>query len=240
MRSLALVMAALAAGASHPAQAQGACAPEWNDALLRVDAIADNGVLTLEDGRRIRLAGAVAAETMANGFPDWMRAQLEGQAVHLAETGGDPRPDRWGIGTAFVRRADGLFADLAAIRAGQALAAPGIRDRDCARELREAEPGAPLGASLDADNLGTLIRTEGTLRSLRKSQSRVYMTLDTGPGGMLMITMRLADYEQVAPETDLLPGAHVGIRGYLEWWDQPAIVSSSPWDLVVTGGKDGS
>jgi endonuclease YncB( thermonuclease family) len=134
-------LAAACIATSHPAQAAG-CRFELQGEG-RVAEIIDIRTFRLQDGREVRLVGL---EPIAGIEATTLAQLIDGRDVTLH--GNSDTPDRYGRQPAFVfLDPDTPSVQSQLLRAGAALASPGVADKPCAAELAAAETAARRSGS---------------------------------------------------------------------------------------------
>lgn len=259
-----LLAAALALG---PVSAAFAAEPCTGFSLGdgRVTAIEDSRTLSLEDGRKIRLAGIEWAVP-----PDEVRpllADLVGRQLKFAAPE-KPEPDRYGRLHAFPIHALPIHAfpsvsgsetpiQYGWLERGIALVSGRVLDKSCAGALLAAEKRARearLGAFAEggsaahrADNhaaiaaeIGRFAVVEGKVLSVREAGNTVYVNF--GRRWSEDFTVTIAKRLQpafisagVAPKS--LSGQVVRVRGFIEERSGPWIDATSPAQFELSGRR---
>lgn len=218
-------------------------------------AMADDGTLTLADGRSVRLAGIdVLARFEA------IAAGLNGKRVTLHY--GGTRIDRYGRALALVVFADGRILQESLVAEGAARVAPSgdmrlcIGDflaleaqaraarlgiwRNAAYTVRQAEDVAALDR-LD----GTYQLVEGVVQGVTKVRGRIYINF--GADWRTDFTVTVAPTEaklfmvgawgKLTGEDPALVGAKVRVRGFLSRYNGPGITIAVPEQIEFLDRK---
>lgn len=222
-----------------------------------VTAIVDSHTLSLEDGRKIRLAGIEWAVS-----PPEARAVLSGlvgQRIALAAPT-RPEPDRYGRLYAFpIVSGSETPIPYAWLERGIALVSSRVMDKACAGALLAAERRARearLGAFAEggsgahkADNYGPILAqtgrfavVEGKVLSVREAGTTLYVNF--GRRWSEDFTVTIAKRLQpafisggVAPKS--LSGQVVRVRGFIEERSGPWIEATSPAQFETIGDRQG-
>ena len=228
---------------------------------VRVAAVPEPLVLTLADGRSVRLAGVTLAGLEEAGGSSSRTALAEialGRDVRLAPVGAGP--DRYGRLVARVERADdGADVAVALAAAGAALAGGAPRDDGCGRPVLVAEAvarRARRGGWADgtfsifsagdpelAASAGRYVIVEGRVLSVGRA-GRVHY-LNFGRRWTLDFTVVIAEsdaqaLEQAGFAPASLAGARVRVRGWLEARDGGQVQLTRPSDIERLGKRIGT
>jgi len=248
---LAFVLAAwLAAGAAAAQPTQCRLQPLEGTNGVEVAAVRDARTLALKDGTELRLA---AIEAPAGSQAEAARAALEklapaGTTLELMGLGREPR-DRYGRRVAFDFLPDSQHSlQQMLLGLGEAWVGANVGDPGCAALLLSTESGArnarrgfwadPNFAPLPADRAaqlaaeqGRFVLVEGTISSVHKSGSTIY--LNFGPPGTGALSVTIASRLQrtftvVGLDPQSLSGRRVRVRGWVEYRSGPIIEAAAP------------
>jgi micrococcal nuclease len=254
--ALPIVFAAAGAVAAVP------CAPE-DGGSHGVARVIDGETLLLDDGREVRLIGALAPKADALSARDWppaeeaaraLAALVGGRTVLLSYEG--RRRDRYGrvLAQVYVGPADGgVWVQERLIRDGYARAYALSGNVGCIGALMAAE-GTARAARRGlwqrdtyrvrmADDVGTLARmagrfalVEGRVADVTRAQRVTY--LNFGADWRSDFTASLANAvvdrsDGAAERLSQLKGKTIRVRGWIERRNGPMIVLSSPDEIEV-------
>jgi len=263
----AAVLAIAVAGFLTPVAAQGAC--DLKDAgNATIVEILNTESLLLEDGRAIRLVGALAPQTetrwaramgLEEKVVDALQAQVLGKEVRLRI--GERERDRYGrlLTHVYVESGgDEIWVQDAMISAGMAMAYSFADNRSCVRRLQKAEAKArEAGAGLwdqgvfrvrDAANLESMNAlgysfqiVEGRVRDVADRSGRVY--LNFGEDWRTDFTATIAPSDRDSFEGSKialtdLEGRNLRVRGWLKQRNGPMIEVSHPEQIELPGQRE--
>jgi len=263
----AAVLAIAVAGFLTPIAAQGAC--DLKDAgNATIVEILNTESLLLEDGRAIRLVGALAPQTetrwaramgLEEKVVDALQAQILGKEVRLRI--GERERDRYGrlLTHVYVESGgDEIWVQDAMISAGMAMAYSFADNRSCVRRLQKAEAKArEAGAGLwdqgvfrvrDAADLESMNAlgysfqiVEGRVRDVADRSGRVY--LNFGEDWRTDFTATIAPSDRDSFEGSKialtdLEGRNVRVRGWLKQRNGPMIEVSHPEQIELPGPRE--
>jgi endonuclease YncB( thermonuclease family) len=264
-RALALIVAVAACVVAETARA--ACDLEDAGKATIVEVLNTESLL-LEDGRAIRLVGALAPRTEARwaqamGLEDRILGALEerllGKEVVL-KLGARER-DRYGRLLAHVFAGDGeerVWVQQALIRDGLAMAYSFEDNRACMRELQADERAArEAGAGFweqgvfrvrdagDLDSLDGLVYSfqivEGRVQDVAESRGRIYVNFGEDWRTDFTATIAPSDRSRFeGSDVDLrgLDGQTIRVRGWLERRNGPMIDVTHPEQIEMIGSGD--
>jgi endonuclease YncB( thermonuclease family) len=264
-RALALIVAVAACVVAETARA--ACDLEDAGKATIVEVLNTESLL-LEDGRAIRLVGALAPRTEARwaqamGLEEKILGALEerllGKEVVL-KLGARER-DRYGRLLAHVFAGDGeerVWVQQALIRDGLAMAYSFEDNRACMRELQADERAArEAGAGFweqgvfrvrDAGNLDSLDGlvysfqiVEGRVQDVAESRGRIYVNFGEDWRTDFTATIAPSDRSRFeGSDVDLrgLDGQTIRVRGWLERRNGPMIDVTHPEQIEMIGSGD--
>lgn len=213
----------------------------------RVAHVVDARTLRLADGREIRLAGIVPS-------PDAM-AMLTTLVANrdVVLRGDNDAPDRYGRQHGYVTRTeDDIPVQVQLLRAGAALAAGTVIDRDCAAELATAETlarqtGQGVWAAPDviknaesADDilakLGRFIVVEGKVLSARQSGTTFYLNFGrrwVRDFAVIIPRQMIGSLARDGIDIKTLAGRRVRVQGWVEQRGGPRIQLRGTGQLEV-------
>jgi len=264
-RALALIVAVSACVVAETARA--ACNLEDAGKATIVEVLNTESLL-LEDGRAIRLVGALAPRTEARwaqamGLEDKILGALEerllGEKVVL-KLGARER-DRYGRLLAHVFTGDGeerVWVQKALIRDGLAMAYSFEDNRACVRELQSDERAArEAGAGFwdqgvfrvrdagDIDSLDGLVYSfqivEGRVQDVAESRGRIYVNFGKDWRTDFTATIAPSDrsrFEGSGVDPRGLDGQTIRVRGWLERRNGPMIDVTHPEQIETIGSGD--
>ncbi len=264
-RTLALIIAAVMLLAADLARA--AC--DLKDAgKATIVEVLNTESLLLEDGRAIRLVGTLAPRTgtrwaQAMGLEDKIMAALEerllGKEVRLRL--GARERDRYGrlLTHVFVGEGDEpLWVQEALIRDGLAMVYSFADNRDCVRELQQAERAAReaeaglweqgvfrVRDAADLDSLDGLLYSfqivEGRVEDVAESRGRIYLNFGEDWRTDFTATVAPSDRDSFSGSGIQLPdleGRAIRVRGWLERRNGPMIDVTHPEQIELVGVGD--
>ncbi len=220
-----------------------------------VAAMADDGTLTLADGRSVKLAGI---DLLVR--PDASGAGLIGQHVTLHY--GVTRIDRYGRALALVTLADGRILQENLVAAGAVRVAPSGDMGLCIGDFLTLEAqarAARLGlwrnatyAIRQADDVAALNRLDGTyqlvegvVQGVTKVRGRIYInfgadwrtdfTVTVAPAEAKLFTV--GAWGKLTGENPALVGAKVRVRGFLSRYNGPGMTIAVPEQIEFLDRK---
>lgn len=226
-------------------------------AVVTVTAVIDGDTVVLDDDRQVRLVG-IQAPRLPLGRPgvvawpgaaaarDHLARLVAGQRVRLAYAGN--REDRYGRVLAHLVRQDGLWVQGALLAAGQArvytfadaaaAAQPMLALERVARGQARglwADPFyAVRTAGETADHLDSFQLIEGRVLDAQQVRGRVYLNFGEDWRSDFTVTVAPDDTDRFAAAgLDLLAlaGRSVRVRGWLYWYNGPAVDLTHPDQL---------
>jgi len=263
----AAVLAIAVAGFLTPVAAQGAC--DLKDAgNATIVEILNTESLLLEDGRAIRLVGALAPQTetrwaramgLEEKVVDALQAQVLGKEVRLRI--GKRERDRYGrlLTHVYVESGgDEIWVQDAMISAGMAMAYSFADNRSCVRRLQKAEAKArEAGAGLwdqgvfrvrDAADLESMNAlgysfqiVEGRVRDVADRSGRVYLNFGEDWRTDFTATIAPSDRDSFGGSKIALTdleGRNVRVRGWLKQRNGPMIEVSHPEQIELPGPRE--
>lgn len=263
----AAVFAVVLAGCLAPSAAQATC--DLKDAgNATIVEILNTESLLLEDGRAIRLVGALAPQTetrwaramgLEEKVVDALQAQVLGREVQLRI--GERERDRYGRLLTHVYVESGgneIWVQEVMISAGMAIAYSFADNRSCVRRLQQAEAKArEAGAGFweqgvfrvrDATDLESMNAlgysfqiVEGRVRDVADRSGRVY--LNFGEDWRTDFTATIAPSDRDSFEGSQialtdLEGRKVRVRGWLKQRNGPMIDVSHPEQIELPGPRE--
>jgi endonuclease YncB( thermonuclease family) len=211
----------------------------------------EDGVLTLSDGRSVKLVGIDMPEPRAS-----LPGDLPGKTVFLQY--GGTRIDRYGRALALVMFADGSSLQERLIADGAARVAPSGDMRLCMADLLAAEARArssrrglwrdPAFAVRQADDVAALDRLEGSyqlvegvVKSVAKIRGRLYFNFSDDWRSDFTVTVGADDaklfavggWGKLTSKEPLLVGAKVRVRGVLSRYNGPGITVAVPEQIEL-------
>ena len=207
-----------------------------------------------QDGREVRLAGVLApaesGETVASTAVDAARNALadalKGGAVTIAAT---EAPDRYGRIVAQVF-AGGDWVQGRLLRSGAVRMSPDRASAPCARQLAQAEDEARTGqAGYWRDGafalrtpeqlrgrVGTFQVVEGEVTTASTNKGRGYINFGADYKTDFTVTVEPDDmklFRQARFDVKKLAGKHVRVRGWIELYNGPEMVVSTPAAIQI-------
>lgn len=225
----------------------------------RVTAVVDGDTVVLEDGRQVRLVGIQAPKLPLGrpGFTAWPGAEaarrhlaglVAGHTVGLARAAdGNPR-DRHGRTLAHLVAPGGVWVQGTLLAAGQARVYTFPDNRAAAAEMLSLEARARAGRrgiwadpfyavrtpGTAADHLDTFQLVEGRVIDAARVNGRVYLNFGADWRDDFTATIAPEDRDafDTAPFDPLdLAGQRVRVRGWLYWYNGPALDLTHPEQL---------
>ncbi len=227
------------------------------DERAHVTAVIDGDTVALDDGTEVRLVGLQAPKLPLGrpGFVAWpgasaardaLAALVDGQTVTLAYGGN--RLDRHGRRLAHLVREDGLWVQGRMLAAGQARVYTFPDNTAAAAEmlaLEEAARAAGRGIWSDpfyavrtpaetGQHIDTFQLVEGRVLQAAEVRGRIYLNFGEDWREDFTVTIAPSDTDRFAdahPNPLSLAGTRVRVRGWLYWFNGPAIDLTHPAQL---------
>jgi endonuclease YncB( thermonuclease family) len=221
----------------------------------RVAAVIDVRTFRLEDGREVRLAGIEPANSDRAKGAAALAAILAGHDVTLH--GQDDTPDRYGRQPAFVFL-EGVETPVQSelLSRGEALAAPNVADKDCAKILAGAEAGARQAkkgtwadptAIKNAESPGDILAgigrfmvVEGKVLSVRQAGATTYLNFGRNWTRDFAVTISrrmIPAFEAAGLAPKSLENRRIRVRGYIEARGGPRIEALLVGQIEMLGGN---
>lgn len=181
------------------------CPPQRIDESMHVEYVFDGDTVRLSDGRKVRMLGidtpevfskkkTLSSEAKASGIKarEALRKILETQEMKVSLAYGQQRFDHYGRTLAHLFTVDGINIQAKLLSQGYAVAfttPPNDRQSDCYQQQEKQARQAKLGIwllpqyqlkyadKLQHASLG-FQRIQGTVTRIKKTQSRITLTLD--------------------------------------------------------------
>ncbi len=239
-------------GASNAVQAD--CKPEKSESV-EVSVIAPDGVLTLADGRALRLA-ALEPPIDMQALAGWTNVITKIRPARVTLHLGDKPEDRYGQLQGLLARADGQLVEALLLRDGLARVSPRADMRFCLAGLLQIEDEArkahrglwaevanlPLQATdiagLEARE-GQFALVEGVVTDAVNRKGRLFLNFGSDWRTDFTVTVAAADARlfrdariKVKKGTNpAMKGERVRVRGYIERYNGPDMVLTTPEQL---------
>jgi endonuclease YncB( thermonuclease family) len=252
-----LLLLLLAAAPAFGAAQKGGAALEPGG-FATVSGIVDGDTLTLDDGRRVRLAGVQAPKRPPEFRPStpWPPADAAKAALAALAKGwlvelryGGVRRDRHGWVLAHLFRADGAWIEGEMLRQGWARVDTLIDNRARAAEMLDLERAARrAGRGLWRERYYAVRHVEESVpregfhlvegRILRAARQRDGIFLDFGADWRRDFSVRvpaasLRLFREAGLDPLALAGASVRVRGWLRWQNGPLIEADHPEQIEL-------
>ena len=263
MRSFSFVSVVCALSLVSWTQARADCKPKKSEPVV-IEVVAPDGVLTLADGRALRLA-ALAPPADKVEWAAWAGVLTNIKPPQLKLYLSDKPTDRYGQVQGLLARGDGQLIEAALVSAGLARVSPRSDMRLCLAELLALEDEARVarrGLWAEAANLplqasdiagleareGKFTLVEGVVTDAVNRSGRLYLnfgvdwrtdfTVTVGPGDVRLFSdQRLRDLKkkEKTGKPAGMKGVRVRVRGFIERYNGPDMILTTPEQLEFLG-----